>query len=370
MPEVRITSVDRKGAKKWVRFSHRPPLSSQRFEDRLPFTGYQQRRTKKFLAVMDDCSLRSARFRRKKNSKGLKSVNKSAMNHLLRNGRSLFKILKKVKSRSVRIFEDLFGEWLGEVISSLDEQTRRFPWELAYDGEDFLGLKYSVGRIAFNPPAERLSGLKPRTRYALVVGLNYKWLPKKKRLLTPESEALQVERRLEKLGYRSTVLRGKEACKKDVKKALSEDISVFHFSGHGCFMRNQPEGKKGRLLLSDGDLNEHEMKTCFSKAKGAPYLSFLNACQSAKEIYNSHLVDAFLDQGAENIVGTMWSVYDQPSREMAIRFYDRVVKGDTFGEALQNARWHLSISRKHEEAVTWPALVLYGTPSNILPRAP
>jgi len=327
-------------------------------------------RAKKFLAIMDGCSRQSAKYRRERNLKKLKAIDRTAQKQLLAYGTSLFRILKKVKSRPVKTFEDFFGEIIGDVLLNLDEQTRRFPWELAHDGDDFLCAKYSVGRIAVMPGAERIAGLPPQSRKALVVGLNYRWLPKKNRLHTPEREALQVAMRLKKLRYSPIVLRGFDACKEKIMKILSEGVGVFHFSGHGNYLRNQPEGKRGRLILRDGELNEDELRDCFAKAKGAPYLSFLNAWDSAKEIYNSHLIDAFLDYGAENVVGTMWSVYDDPAREMAVRFYDKAVRQENFGTALLTPRLHFCGSRKQVEAATWPAFVLYGSPSNILPRAP
>jgi len=115
-------------------------------------------------------------------------------------------------------------------------------------------------------------------------------------------------------------------------------------------------------------LTENDLQKCFRKAKGAPYLVFLNACESAKEIYSSHLIDAFLMYGAENIVGTVWSVYDNPSKEFAKEFYDRVVKGENFGMALLSARLHMINSRKQEDALTWPAFILYRNPNNDLQK--
>jgi CHAT domain-containing protein len=369
MSEIYIKSIKEPGAKKWIEISFRTPMSSQRFEDKLPFSHYQQRAVAKFLETMDGYSCRARAYRRQKDEKKLKMVNKNAMKELQRYGKRLFKILSNIQSVKVNTFEDIFGESLNTIVLNFDDKTRRFPWELAFDGQDFLCTKYVVGRTWIVQKVEYLSGHPPLSKKALVVGLDYTWLDKEQQLYTPSREALQVTRRLEKLGYSTQLLRNEEATKDRVMGALSKYVSVFHFTGHGKFVKNQPEGRKGRLLLyNNEELTENDLQKCFRKAKGAPYLVFLNACESAKEIYSSHLIDAFLRYGAENIVGTIWSVYDNPSREFAVKFYDKVVEGENFGSALLSARLHMLDSRKQEDALTWSAFILYGNPDNYLQK--
>ncbi len=317
---------------------------------------------------MDNWSSKCATYRRNQDKKTLNATNKTAYRTLQRYGSSLFKFLKTAKERPVNTLEDIFGDELGQVVLNLDEQTRRFPWELLFDGTGFLCTKYAVGRTGpITNKVERFSGYPPQNNKALVVGLNYDWLPFNQ-LETPETEALQVARRLKKLQYNPIILRGSDATIESVKKILSQGLAVFHYTGHGDFYPNQPEGKKGRLILRDGDLTEEDLRECFDKAKGAPYFSFLNACRSGKEIYNSHLMDAFFDLGAENFIGNMWSVYDYPSRDMSVKLYDELVRGNSFGEALLLSRWQYDKSREHANSSTWPALVLYGPPGNKLRR--
>jgi CHAT domain-containing protein len=218
--------------------------------------------------------------------------------------------------------------------------------------------------------AKRYSGIDPEHRSALVVGLDYEWKRKDWWLETCEREALQVARQLKKKGYSVVALRGEEATKRIVERTLSKGVSIFHFSGHGAYKTRQPEGKRGSLLLADGELTEDDLKGCFEKAKGAPFLSFLNACESPKEIYSSHLLDAFVEYGAESVIGTFWSIYDYPSTQFASRFYREVASGKTFAHALQLSRWQFFHKRSFQEAATWPAFVLYGSPTTWLKRAP
>lgn len=370
MAEVDITSMNERGTTSWIRLYFRNPKSSQKYDEKLFFERTYLSKTKKFVAKMDDCSSKCAKYKREKNPKKLSYINKITKKRLENYGMKLFDVLKKTQNVPIRNFQDIFGEDYSTVTLTLDKNTRRYPWELLHDGTDFLATKYPIGRtILMSNAAQRLSGFSPLNNKALIVGLNYRWSPKDQ-LETPESEALQVERRLGKLGYDSTVLRAKDATVKAVKKALSDGVSIFHFTGHGNYYKNQPEGKKGRLSLYGGDLTEEDLRQCFNKAKGAPYFSFLNACRSAKEIYNSHIMDAFLDYGAENFIGNIWSVYDQPSRNISIKFYDEAINGQTFGNSLMYSRWQQKDSRRITEITTWPAMVLYGPPNNTLPTAP
>jgi CHAT domain-containing protein len=371
MAEVDLTCVKDKGSKKWLRLYFRHPKSSQKYDEQLFFSPTQRRKARKFITAMDESSAKCSKYLREKDRRQAATIRKNAKRTIEKYGLSLFTALKKTQNVPIRSFEDMFGEEYGSVTLTLDEITRRFPWELAHDGTCFLCSKYSIGRtVLMSQGAERISGFSPLNDKALVVGLNYGWLDDDYQLETPENEALQVERRLRKLGYDPIVLRRDDATIKNVKKALSEGVSVFHFSGHGNCYNNQPTGKKGRLVLRDGELTEEDLRQCFRKAKGAPYFSFLNACRSAKELYDSHLMDSFLDYGAENFVGNLWSVYDYPSRKMCVNFYDELVKGNTFGEALLYSRWLCNNSRKNVDITTWPALILYGQPNNVLPTAP
>lgn len=372
MVEVRLVSSKKPSSKRWLDFTYGSDLSVHKYTEPISFARREQKYVKDFLNRMDEFSERSRKLRATGKARKLQRVDTAARKSLLANARRLFKILKRDINMKVSSFEDIFGEEF-ELTLVLDNNTRKFPWELANDGQGFLCTRYDVGRKIENPSPERLSGIGPEYRKALVVGLNYKWQKDSEVWLnTAEREALSVKKQLEKKGYAVKLLRskGKEATVKEVKRILSEGVSIFHFSGHGAYRMHQPIGRKGCLVLKDGDLNEKDLRECFAKAKGAPYLTFLNACQSAKEIYRSHFVDAFLDYGSEYVIGTFWPVYDQPSTRFATRFYREVISGTGVAHALQLARWQFTSKKGLQEASTWPSFVLYGSPSHGLPRAP
>ena len=92
---------------------------------------------------MEKYSDESSKHRQAKNTKKLIKVNKTARKQLEKYGTSLFQVLKTTQQKSVKRFGDLFGDEFVEIVLNLDKTTRRFPWELCYDGEDFLCTKYS-----------------------------------------------------------------------------------------------------------------------------------------------------------------------------------------------------------------------------------
>lgn len=372
MVEVRLVSSKKLASKRWLNFTYGSDLSVHKYTEPISFTRREQKHVKNFLNRMDEFSERSRKLRSAGKARKLRRIDITARKALLVNGQRLFRILKRDVSLKVSSFKDIFGEEF-ELTLVLDSESRKVPWELANDGQEFLCTRYGVGRKIENPSPERLSGIGPEYRKALVVGLNYRWEEDPEAWLkTAEREALSVKRQLEKKGYTVKLLRskGKEATVKEVKRILSEGVSIFHFSGHGAYRTHQPIGRKGCLVLKDGDLNEKDLRDCFEKAKGAPYLTFLNACQSAKEIYSSQFVDAFLDYGSEYVIGTFWPVYDQPSARFATRFYREIISGTGVAHALQLARWQFTNKRGLQESSTWPSFVLYGSPSHGLPRAP
>jgi CHAT domain-containing protein len=356
-------------AKRWLRLSIDRGIGTHAFQDELQFTKSERETVKKFLTRMEKISCRCSKVRISGQLSKTRVANKLARRRLESTGRKLFRIISNTRAPIDNL--DSLGEYGSPLTLWVDTRTRKFPWELAFDGKDFLCTEFAVGRKVLNPEYEYVPQSKPVYRDALIVGLNYDWPDcKHEELLHCELEARSVRTQLKKLGYRVHVLPGKYATVHEVEKWLKKGVSIFHFTGHGAYRTRSKKGERGVLFLADGDLTTDDLRNCFECARGAPYLSFLNACQTAKEIYSSGLVDAFVDLGAENVIGTFWSVFDEPTKIFARAFYKSIIQGNTIGYAIQTVRNTFIYYRKAEEATTWPAFVLYGDPSHTLPRAP
>ena len=120
-------------------------------------------------------------------------------------------------------------------------------------------------------------------------------------------------------------------------------------------------------VAEDENISEYDLKDAFEKAGGAPDLTFLNACQSAPESSYPGMADAFINQGASHLIGTFWSVYDQPSTDFVEKFYSALTRRSSYGEALRTARVQFAKKRGgYRDCATWPAFVHYGQPSDDL----
>jgi len=89
----------------------------------------------------------------------------------------------------------------------------------------------------------------------------------------------------------------------------------------------------------------------------------LSACESANgdAVAGGGLFGlprAFSASGAETVVGSLWAVDDRATADLMIRFYARLVRGRTRGEALLDAK--RSLRRSFSEPRHWAPFVLVG----------
>ncbi|KAJ5626997.1 CHAT domain-containing protein [Penicillium herquei] len=137
-----------------------------------------------------------------------------------------------------------------------------------------------------------------------------------------------------------------KACKEDVLSAL-KTCSIFHFAGHAS--TNEHEPLNGTLLLEDwqdspltvGTLLETDFVT------NQPFLAYLSACGTSQILDDGsvdeyvHLASACQLAGFRHVIGTLWSVDDEFSVEMARMVYKFLLKNgltdDSVDQALHNA---------------------------------
>lgn len=248
------------------------------------------------------------------------------------------------------------------------------PWELAYDGQHYLGARWAVGRELKLPSGQQPRQNVPppsRSWKALFVGDPTGDLP----VTAEEIEALSdlVERHLPQ---RAEVhwLAGPRATKQALQMELAGgEYRLIHYSGHAVFETDAPD--RSGLLLADGEiLTAREIQDCLD---GQPWV-YLNACASAQQAVaeieegeltyagaEAHgLASAFLLGGARTVIGTLWSVPDQGALTFASAVYQDLLDGRSAGEALQSARDTFWCDRPHDPI--WAAYVLYGPPDRSL----
>ncbi|MFA5411236.1 MAG: CHAT domain-containing protein [Candidatus Omnitrophota bacterium] len=252
-----------------------------------------------------------------------------------------------------------------DLILSLDEELINIPWELLYDGKDFLCLKFSLGRLvktrgAIDPAQYRSAG---STLKMLVLANPTNDL--RAAYLEGKYIKNQLERKTNKLkvDFKSTYIDALY-----VKKNL-RDYDVVHFAGHSECDANNPE--ETGWILSDGKLTAGDI-LALGEGAALPNLIFSNACRSAvarenlmKGDYQEKaysLASAFLFSGVRHYIGAIKRINDEASMLFAREFYTRLVNGDSVGECLRLARLKL-IKEYGNATLLWTSYLLYGDPN-------
>ncbi|MHA1232101.1 MAG: CHAT domain-containing protein, partial [Candidatus Helarchaeota archaeon] len=139
------------------------------------------------------------------------------------------------------------------------------PFELAHDGEDFLCLKYCLGKRIIDEYSDF-------TIPPMCFGSS------EFDFILIESNPKQDLELKEKENYKInfSIISGKNANKKILNVIFNNPIEIIHFAGHGIFDEHNPD--KSGILLNDGLLTARDLKN--KKIKGYP-LIFANTCESA-----------------------------------------------------------------------------------------
>ncbi len=255
------------------------------------------------------------------------------------------------------------------LVLTIDEELIDIPWELLYDGVNFLCLKFNLGRLVMTKNAR--ASIQYRSH-----GHAFKMLV----LANPTNdlkyayqEGLSIKNQFDRrhaavhIDFKSTNID-----RLYVKKNISE-YDIIHFAGHCEYDPNNP--KNSGWVLSDGNLAIHDV---LSMGQGAalPSLIFSNACHSAqsnsigfldpdyqKKGYS--LAQAFLFSGVRHYVGSIRKIDDSASLTFAKDFYHHLIFGKSVGESLRLSRIKL-INDYGVIALHWTNYLLYGDPAFVL----
>ncbi|CAD6490332.1 MAG: CHAT domain protein [Candidatus Argoarchaeum ethanivorans] len=235
------------------------------------------------------------------------------------------------------------------------------PWEILNDGEDYLGLKYSISRnfsldltsIAMNKQTNINDG---NGFSALLMGnptldLN-----------GSETEVNKIKEKLnEKLGNNPTTLTRDKATKENFIERIKTPLNIFHFSGHGTFQF--PPGFSSLVFNNSSELTANELSGM--RFKGSPIVS-LSACETGitppiKGEEMMGLVRGFIVAGSPSIVSTSWRVYDNSACHLMVEFYKNILENNCVGLSLKKARKTV-FEEYNGEILHWGAYTMYGDP--------
>jgi len=252
---------------------------------------------------------------------------------------------------------------------TIDEELVNIPWELLYDGINFLCLKFNLGRLVRTKSSGASAQYRAHAhtfkmlvlanptndlKYAYQEGLNIK------NQFDRRHAAIHVD-------FKSTSID-----RIYVKKNIS-DYEIIHFAGHCEY--DQLDPKNNGWVLSDGKFTIHDI---LSMGQGAalPALIFSNACHSAQsnpaglldadyQRNNYSLAQAFLFSGVRHYIGSIRKIEDSASLAFAKDFYHHLILGRSVGESLRLSRIKL-VKDYGIIALHWANYLLYGDPAFIL----
>lgn len=244
----------------------------------------------------------------------------------------------------------------------LDRNLLWIPWELLFDGEQFLCQRFRVSREVLGT-GEELKARKVRQQIKRNGDVLVAFGDTTDLKAPEEKRAIKTE--LER-AYDDVRLFNKRPAN-DLLVELTRNYEIVHFIGHGIFLESHPE-KTGwkcadSTLLSCKEIEELPTAAPF------PLLIFANSCDSAHaslaspkgaERYVGELYLAFLRRGVPHYIGTLAPIPDERSIEFARKFYHLLSQGATIGEALTETR---RAFMERTGPPIWAYYVHYGNPT-------
>jgi len=255
-----------------------------------------------------------------------------------------------------------------DLVLSLDEELIRIPWELIHDGDNYLCLKFGLGRVVRTKesvPTVEYRGASNILKMLILANPTDD-------LKSAYTEGVLIKNQFEK--KRKLIQIDFKSNRIDtlyVKKNL-RDYDIVHFAGHCDYDLNDSANIGWRL--KDGRFTAKDI-LALSESLTLPSLVFSNACNSAlalehPEFSDYHertysLASAFLFSGVRHYIGSVWRLEDSAGLIFARKFYEELIKGKTIGESLRLSR-HELLKEYGITNISWASYILYGDPNFIL----
>lgn len=282
-------------------------------------------------------------------------------------------IIRQLKSTGELLFDALFSAEIKQklatttaedLVVSIDDHLVSIPWELLYDGDSFLCLRFNMGRLVRTRQTIPKFAVR-QTKVPLEILIV---ADPQGNLPSAHKEGFSIRDKLKNLEDTIAVtimnsgvnpaLLGQQMC----------DFDILHYAGHADYDIKNPSNSG--LLMEDGKLKASDINKLIGR-EPLPSLVFSNACQSghtdAWKVGNDYeaqiygLANAFLLAGVQHYIGTFWEVHDESSLYFATDFYTELAAGTGVGEAIRKARLEL-IKKYGEENIIWASYMLYGDP--------
>jgi CHAT domain-containing protein/uncharacterized protein HemY len=247
---------------------------------------------------------------------------------------------------------------------ALDEELIYIPWELIFDGKDFLCLKFSLGRLVRSKGDSAVLQYRELTeslRMLILANPNAD-------LKSAYAEGLNIKNQFSHKSKKVYVdFKSTSIDKNYVKKNIC-DYDIVHFAGHCEFDKKNTQ--KSGWVLSDGVLKVEDILK-MGQSCSLPALVFSNACHSAQvapglidseyQRANYGMASAFLFAGVRHYIGSIRKIEDNASLVFAREFYAQLISGVSVGESLRASKLKL-VNEYGLASLHWVNYLLYGDP--------
>lgn len=249
----------------------------------------------------------------------------------------------------------------------LDDDTAGYPWELLQDSvTDAKPLCINAGmvrQLSVTDTAYRINTVTANN--VLVVGDPFldgyiTQLPGALR------EAELVAHKLD-AGSFKIISSINEKSAGIIKKLFYKDYKIIHLAGHGIFNAAEPS-RSGMVIGNGVFLTTAEI----AQMSSVPQFVFVNCCYlgktdaTAEAFYRNRYQLAasigvqLIRNGVKAVIVAGWAVNDESALDFAEVFYDRMLAGYSFGDAVREARMHCyDLDNRNN---TWGAYQCYGDP--------
>lgn len=286
-------------------------------------------------------------------------VSKDILAKLRDVGQVLFDTLLSAKAK-----EALRSSSVDDLVFYIEDTLVQIPWELLYDGQQFLCQKFNMGRIVktkrevFNIRERMLS----RPLKMLIVS------DPRGDLENSGREGRLIREQLDRdTAFISANQRSGQITPAYIMEKI-RNFDLVHYAGHADYDAENPSNSG--WLLDGGKFTSADIVKLIG-GKPMPALVFCNACQTGQTQewklgsgYNQKifgLANAFLLAGVQHYVGTFWEILDEPGARFAVEFYRAMTEGASIGEAIRRSRM-LLIKEYGEDTIVWASYMLYGDP--------
>ncbi|HYN57950.1 MAG TPA: CHAT domain-containing protein, partial [Rubrivivax sp.] len=279
-------------------------------------------------------------------------------------GRSLFQLLVPVEIEP-------FMAGSSALVLQLDSDTARFPWEML--DRDSIGstgehVPWAVRTRVLRKLRTQEFRSQPlgagREDNVLVIGEPQCDKTRFAELPAAREEAEHVAKVLG-----TPALIGANALQV-INALLAKPLRIVHIAGHGEF---RDDGTGGVVLSNNSLLGPNEVRAM----RRVPELVFINCCfigridggkdgatggglGANRARFAAGVAEQLIQEGVRCVVAAGWAVEDGPAKRFATAFYERLLAGDRFIDAVGEARRAAWEMRKAGN--TWAAYQCYGDP--------